>query len=177
MNVASTPTGSFGTTSDAPAVTARESVLARAATRWLVAVVGMSTLLRASIGLGSPSPWILPDEILYSELAKAIAEGTEPAVRGVPALTWGVVYPVLVAPAWAAFADPVSAYHAALVINALVMSSAAIPAYLLARLFVAERSAIVVAAMTVLVPSLSYTSVVMTEKAMTKATVCLAPSR
>jgi hypothetical protein len=165
MNVASTPTGSFGTTSDAPAVTARESVLARAATRWLVAVVGMSTLLRASIGLGSPSPWILPDEILYSELAKAIAEGTEPAVRGVPALTWGVVYPVLVAPAWAAFADPVSAYHAALVINALVMSSAAIPAYLLARLFVAERSAIVVAAMTVLVPSLSYTSVVMTENA------------
>ena len=132
---------------------------------WLVAIVAISTAIRASIAVSSPSPWILPDEILYAELAKAIAAGGEPAVRGVPTLTWGVVYPLVIAPAWAVFTDPMTAYHAALAINALVMSSAAIPAYLLARMFVGSRPAVVVASMTVLVPSLSYTGVVMTENA------------
>jgi hypothetical protein len=129
----------------------------------LALLVGLSTLLRAAIGLGVPSPWILPDEILYSDIARSIAEGGPPEVRGFSAVGWGVVYPAIVAPAWALFADAVWAYHAALVINALVMSSAAIPAYLLARLFVPSRSALVVAAMTVLVPSMAYTGVVMTE--------------
>ena len=63
------------------------------------------------------------------------------------------------------FDDPVWAYHAALVINALVMSLVAVPAYLLARLFVAPRLSFVVAAMAVLVPSMTYTGVLMTENA------------
>ncbi len=131
----------------------------------LAILVGLSILVRASIAMGVPSPWILPDEILYSNIARSIADGGPPEVRGVSAVGWGVVYPALIAPAWALFADPVWAYHAALVINALVMSSAAIPAYLLARLFVSSRVALVVAAMTVLVPSMAYTGVVMTENA------------
>ena len=45
------------------------------------------------------------------------------------------------------------------------MSRAAIPAYLLARLFVPRRDAVVVALLTVLVPSMAYTGVVMTENA------------
>ena len=89
-----------------------------------------------AIGLTVPSVWILPDEIVYSELAKSIAAGGRPAIRGVPVFGWGEVYPTLIAPAWALFDDPVRAYHVALGINALVMSLAAIPAYLLARLFV-----------------------------------------
>ena len=63
------------------------------------------------------------------------------------------------------FDDPVWAYHAALVIDALVMSLVAVPAYLLARLFVAPRLSFVVAAMAVLVPSMTYTGVLMTENA------------
>ena len=50
-----------------------------------------------------------------------------------------------------------------LVVNAIVMSLAAVPAYLLARLFVSRRSSLLVAALTVLVPSLSYTGAVLTE--------------
>jgi len=158
----STPPGALDRS---PAVTARESVIARAPTVWLLAFVVISTLLRASIGVGSPSPSILPDEVLYSELAKSIADGGPPEVRGVTAFGWGVVYPALVAPAWAVFTDPVWAYHAALAINALVMSSAAIPAYLLARLFVSSRLSLAVAGLTVIVPSMAYTGVVMTENA------------
>ena len=85
MSVAGSTPETLGANSTARAVSARESVLARALrapTLLLVAIVGISTLLRASIGVGGPSPWILPDEILYAELAKAIADGGQPAVRG-----------------------------------------------------------------------------------------------
>jgi hypothetical protein len=121
--------------------------------------------VRGAIGLRVPSPWILPDEIVYSELARSIAAGGFPSVRGVPELGWGVVYQALIAPAWVAFSDPIQAYHAALVVNALVMSLAAVPAYFLARMFVGRPGSIVVAGMTVLVPSMAYTGVLMTENA------------
>lgn len=131
----------------------------------LIGIVGLSTAVRAGLALRVPSPWILPDEIVYSDLAKSIAAGGFPSVRGVPELGWGVVYQALIAPAWALFEDPYWAYRAALATNAFVMSLAAVPAYLLARLFVSRRASFLVAVMTVLVPSMAYTGVVMTENA------------
>ena len=137
----------------------------RAPASWLVLLVGFSTLLRAGFAARVPTPWILPDELVYSELAKSIASGHRPAVRGVPVFGWGEIYPTLIAPAWALIDDPVRAYHAALIVSAFVMSLAAVPAYLLARLFVSKRISFLVAVMTVLVPSMAYTGVVMTENA------------
>ena len=52
--------------------------------------------------------------------------------------------------AWALIDDPVRAYHATLAINALLISSAAIPAYLLARMFVTPKASVAVAAAIVL---------------------------
>ena len=137
----------------------------RAPALWVAAIVEVSTIVRGAVGLTVPSVWILPDEIVYSELAKSIAAGGRPAIRGVHVFGWGEVYPTLIAPAWALFGDPVRAYHVALGINALVMSLAAVPAYLLARMFVGRRPALLVALFTVLVPSMGYTGVVMTENA------------
>jgi hypothetical protein len=122
-------------------------------------------MMHAASGLRLRSPWILPDEVLYSDLAKSIAAGHLPSVRGTSGLGWGVVYPALIAPAWAAFDNASDAYHAALVINAFVMSLAAVPAFLLARMFVGRLESVVVAAMTLLVPSMAYTGVLMTENA------------
>ena len=145
--------------------THRSAVATRSPVVYLAAVVGLSILVRVAIGLATPSPWILPDELLYTELARAIADGGLPAVRGDVTLGWGVVYPVLIAPAWALFADPVAAYHASLVINSVAMSLAAVPAYLLARLFVPAMPALLVAAGSALVPSMALTATVMTENA------------
>ncbi len=145
--------------------THRSAVATRSPVVYLAAVVGLSVLVRLAIGLATPSPWILPDELLYTELARAIADGGLPAVRGDATLGWGVVYPLLIAPAWALFSDPVAAYHASLVVNAVVMSLAAVPAYLLARLFVPTTPALLVAAGSVLVPSMALTATVMTENA------------
>ena len=120
---------------------------------------------------------MVPDEVVYSDLAKSIAAGGFPSVRGVHELGWGVVYQTLIAPAWVVFDDPVHAYHAALIVNALLMSLAAVPAYFLARMFVSERASIVVAAATVLVPSMSYTGLVLTENACYPAFVLAAAPR
>lgn len=128
-------------------------------------MVGLSAFIRAWISIGAVSPWVLPDELVYSDLARSIADGHRPAVRGVPVFGWGEVYPTVIAPIWALVDDRYVAYHATLVANAIVMSLAAVPAYFLARLFVSHGPSLLVAALTVLVPSLSYTGVVLTENA------------
>src|SRR5690242_10175308 len=62
-------------------------------------VVAVATVLAALATRGS-SPWIIPDELLYSEMAKSIAGGHLPAIRGVTSFSFGVVYPTLISPAW-----------------------------------------------------------------------------
>lgn len=127
-------------------------------------IVG-STFVQAAWGWRAAAPWIIPDEIAYTELARSIALGDLPAIRGVTTFSWAPVYPVVISPAWLLSSDLESAYRIALTLNAFVMSLASVPAYLLARLFVGCRSAFFVAFATVLVPSMAYTQVVMTENA------------
>ncbi len=132
---------------------------------WVAAVVGLSFAARSGLALATPSPRILPDELVYTDLARSVAEGHLPAVRGMTSLGWGVVYPVLVAPAWLLFENGLDAYHAALVVNSLTMSLAAVPAFLFARMVVTPRAAALVAAGAVLVPMMVLTGSVMTENA------------
>jgi MFS family permease len=131
----------------------------------LGALVVVSACIRFAHAFVHPAPWILPDEILYSDLARSLATDGSVAVRGVTTLGWGVVYPALIAPAWVLFDDASSAYRSAQAINAAVMSLAAVPAYLLARVFVSRTRSLVVAVMSVLVPSMAYTGVLLTENA------------
>ena len=74
------------------------------------------------------------DEIVYSELAKSFAAHGQFLVRGVPSHGYGFVYPVADRARVAALRRRSrDAYAAAKAINAVVMSLAAVPAYLLAR--------------------------------------------
>src|SRR6188508_1990279 len=41
----------------------------------LGAIVAIATVVHALLGLGLPSPWIVPDELIYSELAKSLGAG------------------------------------------------------------------------------------------------------
>jgi hypothetical protein len=132
---------------------------------WLAALVLVSTAYQASFGLRVPAPWIVPDELLYSELAKSLAATGEFAVREVPGRGYGLVYPALLAPVYALFESLPAAYAAAKLVNALVMSLAALPAYALARRVVSRSGALIAAALTLAVPSMAYTSVLMTENA------------
>ena len=112
---------------------ARSRTLAIPVWAWLTGIVAVSIAVRVWLGHRMVAPWIMVDEIVYSELAKNIAAHGEFLVRGHPSHGYGFVYPVLIAPAWALFTSVPTAYAAAKGINAVAMSLAAIPAYYLAR--------------------------------------------
>ena len=141
---------------------------------WLAGIVIVSTLVRYVFGRGTVAPWIMVDELIYSELAKSLADSGRFLVRGDATAAYGIVYPALIAPAWALFESVPQAYAAAKAINALVMSLAAVPAYFLARRVLAEPLALVAAALTVAVPSMVYTATLMTENVFYPLFLCAA---
>jgi hypothetical protein len=111
-----------------------------------------------------PAPALFPDELVYSELARSFAAGGHFELRGVGVSPWayGPLYPMLIAPAYL-IRDLATAYAVVQAINAVLISTAAVPAYLLARPVVSRRGALLVAAATVLVPSTIYATRVMAE--------------
>lgn len=130
---------------------------------WLSAIVVISALVRLLLAGRTVAPWIMVDELIYSELAKSVAGSGHFLIRGVPSGGYGFVYPLLIAPAFRFFADVPSAYAVAKAINAVVMSLAAVPAYFLARRLLARRPSLAVAVLSVLIPSMLYTGNLMTE--------------
>ena len=138
-------------------------VSAQSAVAWLAALVILSTLVRFALTLLIPAPWIFSDELKYSELAKSFAASGHFAVRDVPGLGLGPLYPLLISPAYALFDNLPHAWTAIRLINSTLMSLSAIPAYLLARRLVSRGWALTAAALVLLIPSLGYAGVVMTE--------------
>jgi Dolichyl-phosphate-mannose-protein mannosyltransferase len=130
---------------------------------WLTAIVGLSALFRAVLGRGIVAPFVIVDEILWSEVARGLADAGEPLVRDTPDPGLGIVYPLVVAPTYLAFDGLVDAYAAVKVVNSVVMSLAAIPAYFLARRVVGTRLSLFAAVLALAMPSLAYTGTVMTE--------------
>ena len=84
------------------------------------------------------APFVFVDEAIYTELARSLADTGGYAVRELPVSGYSLLYPALIAPAYLLFDSLVDAYTAAKVTNAIVMSLAAVPAYLLARRVVGQ---------------------------------------
>jgi hypothetical protein len=132
---------------------------------WVTAIVVCSAALRYQLSKRVAAPWIMVDELIYSELAKSFAASGRFLVRGEANFGVGLVYPALIAPAWRLFTAVPDAYQAAKTINSVLMSLAAVPAYLLARRVVTVSWALVAAVLAVAVPGLLYTGMLMTENA------------
>ena len=132
---------------------------------WLVTIVLASFALRAWLAREMLGPFIMVDELIYSELGRSIASGDGFQVRDVPAGGFSLVYPILISPAYALFDSLPDAYGAVKTLNALYMSLAAVPAYLLARRVLAPPLSLFAAVLAVALPSLVYTGTVMTENA------------
>ena len=130
---------------------------------WLAAIVALSWLLRLWLVRGMAAPFIFVDEAIYTELARSLADTGGFAVRETAVSGYSLLYPALLVPVYAAFDSLVDAYAAAKATNAVVMSLAAIPAYLLARRVAAERLALLGAAIAVALPSMAYTGTMTTE--------------
>ncbi len=110
---------------------------------------------------------VMTDEMLYERLAISMAETGSPlpAVHGVHVQVLSILYPLLIAPIYGAFGVP-EALHAVHLWNSVLMATAAIPAYLLARDVLRTRIwALAVAGLTVSVPWTVLSGFVLTENA------------
>lgn len=130
---------------------------------WLAAMVVVSAALRILIGRRQPAPWIMVDELVYSELAKSFAATGHFLVRDAAIGAYPPLYPLLISPVYRIFESIPDAYAAAKAINAVVMSLAAVPAYAIARRVLRPGPALAAALLTIAVPSMAYTGSLMTE--------------
>src|SRR4030095_16135163 len=132
---------------------------------WLVGIVVGSAAIRTVLAEDIVAPFVMVDEVIWSELARGIAASGEALVRGEPDTGYSVVYPVLISPAYLLFESLPRAYTAVKTENAILMSLAAVPAFFLARRVVGTGLALLAAVLAVALPSLAYTGSVMTENA------------
>src|SRR6185312_420254 len=130
---------------------------------WLTGLVVLSTLVRYALSRRVVAPWIMVDELVFSELAKSFAATGHFLVRGEHNGGYGVVYPVLTAPAYRLFSSVPDAYAAAKTIGCVAMSLTAVPAYFLARRVLRPAYALGAAALSVATPFMVYTGTLMSE--------------
>lgn len=114
--------------------------------------------------LGLASYFVMPDELGYVKQSIEIGDDLFPLTPGDAWFhSWNQLQPLISAPAYGLF-EATTAFDVAHAVNAVVMASVAIPAYLIARPLVPSRLwAYGAAALSVAVPWLAMAGTVMTE--------------
>lgn len=129
----------------------------------LAAIVVLGAVLNELLATTSATPILFPDEYLYSQLGRSLATTGHLAVRGVNPHFLPVLAPVLNAPFWLVH-DIGLAYRLIQAENALFLSLAAIPTYLLARrLGATSRLSLAAAALAVAGPPALYSARLLAE--------------
>jgi glycosyltransferase involved in cell wall biosynthesis/4-amino-4-deoxy-L-arabinose transferase-like glycosyltransferase len=131
---------------------------------WLSSLYAVAVVIVLALAQRVVSPWIMVDELVYSDMARSFADTGHFLIRGVHA-NYGFVYPLLLSPAYALFTHTQDVYRAVHVLNAAAMCSVVFPTYLLARRVVRPGAAFVAATLAVAVPPLVYAGTFMTENA------------
>jgi hypothetical protein len=129
----------------------------------LTGIVAASFLLRFVASLWHTTPLYFPDEYIYSGIARSLAENGKPLIRGSSAHFPAMLEPLLAAPFWLTN-DVALAYRLTQAENALAMSLAAVPMYLLVRrLGGGSWPALAAASLTVASPDLFFSSFVLAD--------------
>jgi hypothetical protein len=146
----------IGFSRSTPASLSRPFATIRSAPAALSLVVALSTVLRTIGALAHPIPTLFPDEYIYAALGRSLGSSGLPLIRGEPAHFPALLEPLAAAPIWT-LAPTMLAYHLVQVENAVFMSLAAIPLYLLARrLAFGTRYSLACATFAVAIPDLAY---------------------
>jgi hypothetical protein len=130
----------------------------------LACLVALSAALRFAAGRSVPSPWIAPDEMLYGLLGRDLYEHGRLTVLGGASGFYSLVYPALIGPALRLH-DLRTGYELVQAVQAVTMSLAAVPVYLWGRSLMRRRWALAAAALTLAIPALAYSGLLMTEVA------------
>src|SRR4051794_37542425 len=133
----------------------------------VAAIVVLGALLSWRYTRNTHEWFVMTDELQYLNLARSFGDGSFPlpTLRGEHTALLSFLYPLLLAPVVALRSAP-EAFQTIHAVNALLVSSTAIPVYLLARQVVGRRwHAYLAATLAVAVPWAATTGVVMTESA------------
>lgn len=129
----------------------------------LTGIVVMSLVLRGSAAVAHVTPRLFPDEYIYSALGRSIGQHGTVQIRGATAHFPALLEPLLAAPIWAA-APTATAYRLVQLENALFMSLAAIPVFLIARrLRLSQGYALLCALFAVAIPDLLFSDYVLAD--------------
>jgi hypothetical protein len=129
---------------------------------------GVAALMIISVGVRGwaarqvPVPWIAPDEMVYGLLGRSLYESGKLAILGSPAPFYSALVPLFVGGPLS-LGDLWFGYGLLQVLQAAVMSLAALPVYLWARSLAGPRWALVAATLTLAAPALIYSGLVMSE--------------
>lgn len=139
----------------------------------LAALVLVSAGFRAWAAVSVPVPWIAPDEMVYGLLGRSLWLHGSLEILGGPTPYYSLLTPALVGWPLAAFGLR-SGLDVVQGVQALVMSLAAVPVFLWARRLVPVRWAFAAAVLTVAVPGLTYSGLLMSEVLFYPLLVCAA---
>jgi hypothetical protein len=133
-----------------------------AATAALALLVTASAAVRYAGGRNFELPWIAPDESIYALLGRSLWETGSWTLLGGGAWGYSLLYPALVGGPLS-LADLELGVELVQALQAVAMSATAVVVYLWGRGPLGAGWALVAAALTVAVPGLAYSSLVMTE--------------
>ena len=128
----------------------------------LAALVAVSTVARFALSRGVEAPWIAPDEDLYGLLGRALVHGHGLTILGERVPYYSLLYPAFVGVPFLG-RDLASGITVVQALQALLMSATAIPVFLWARPLAGSRGALLAAALTILMPGLAYSGLLMSE--------------
>jgi Dolichyl-phosphate-mannose-protein mannosyltransferase len=130
----------------------------------LTGLVALSTIVRFWAGTGIAGLWIMPDEAIYASIGENLWRHAELSIFGGGTALYSLVYPALAGlPLVVLGLD--HGYTALKAVQALVMSLTAVPVYLWGRRLMSRGWALTAAALTLALPGLLYSGLVMTEVA------------
>ena len=115
------------------------------------------------------APWIMPDELQYTDAARGFASTGDYLFRAHP-YPLRTIYPALISPAWLVGSTH-TAYSLTKAINVVLMTAGAIPLYLWARRLAAPLWALLAVVLYLAMPGFAYTGEILTENAFVPATV------
>src|SRR4051794_8018540 len=129
----------------------------------VAAIVLVATIAASLFALQLSQYVVMPDELGYVKQAVVLSHGELPTPGSFWFNSWALLHSALLAPLYR-FASTTTAFDAGHVLGALLVSSTAIPVYLIARRVLAWRpGALLAAALSVATPWLAMAGTMMTE--------------
>ena len=133
--------------------------------RWsivLALLVVASAAARFAYARTFTAPWIAPDEMLYALIGRSLWLHGTLTVRNAVTPYYSVLYPSLIG-APMLLRDTARSIEIVQALQAVVVSLTAVPVFLWSRRLVEPRLALAAATLTVLVPTLAYSGLMMSE--------------